>query len=171
MRHALTITLMLWTVPLLAQSNAPISAIDWLSQPSLATLSEKTLIVEDPTTGAVVEDITVIELDAPVTKSYGLIPAKISGIPQDFWTDLDPDTLTQIIGSLSELGLPAAEDLLLRALLAESLGDDAVLGVRVWTLLDRGAVHAAYSLLGQSEINNLESFALFAEAALLTDNV
>ena len=171
MRHALTITLMLWTVPLLAQSNAPISAIDWLSQPSLATLSEKTLIVEDPTTGAVVEDITVIELDAPVTKSYGLIPAKISGIPQDFWTDLDPDTLTQIIGSLSELGLPAAEDLLLRALLAESLGDDAVLGIRVWTLLDRGAVHAAYSLLGQSEINNLESFALFAEAALLTDNV
>ena len=162
---------MLWTTPLLAQSNAPISAIEWLSQPGLAPLSEGSLIVGDPTSGAVVDEITVIELDAPVTKSYGLIPTNISGIPEDFWTDIDPAALTQSIGSLSGPSLPAADDLLLRALLAESLGDDEVLGVKVRALLDRGAVHAAYSLLGQSQINSLESFALFAEAALLTDNV
>ena len=171
MRTATTLALILLTAPLSAQSNAPISVIDWLSQPGLVPLSEGSSIIGDPTNGAVLDEITTIELEGPITKSYGLIPTKISKIPIDFWTDVDPSTLTQIIGSLSGPSLPAANDLLLRALLAETLGDEVVLGARVRALIDLGAVHAAYSLLGQSQIDNFESFALFAEAALLSDNI
>ena len=171
MRKLLPTILLLYATQIFSQTNAPISAIDWLSQPGLAPLSEDGMIESDPSVGAILNEVSVIELDAPLEKSYGLIPANISGIPQDFWTDVDPNTLYQMIGSLPELGLPATDDFLLRALLAESAGGEAVLGVRVNTLINRGAVHAAYNLLGQSQVTNLENFNLFAETSLLTDNV
>jgi hypothetical protein len=159
---------LLMAPPLWAQTDAPISAIDWLSQPGLAPLSEEPLVVGDPTRGAELAEIDVIELDAPVEKTYGLIPSKISGIPENFWTDLDPRMLRQILNSVPLSGLPAADDLLLRALLAETLGDETVLNTRVQALIERGAVQAAYSLLGQAQIQSQEGFALFAETALLT---
>ena len=170
MKTFLPIIILLWATPLLAQTNTPISAIDWLSQPSLAPLSDDNLIESDPPIGALLEEVTVIELDTPEDKIYGLIPANISGIQQNFWTDLDPNTVQQIIRSLSESGLPATDDLLLRALLADSVGGNAVLRVRAKALIERGAVYAAYNLLGQSQIDNLENFNLFSEASLLTDN-
>ncbi|MDB9749300.1 hypothetical protein OAB19_02405, partial [Planktomarina temperata] len=162
---------LLMAPPLWAQTDAPISAIDWLSQPGLAPLSEEPLVVGDPTRGAELAEIDVIELDAPVEKTYGLIPSKISGIPENFWTDLDPRMLRQILNSVPLSGLPAADDLLLRALLAETLGDETVLNTRVQALIERGAVQVAYSLLGQAQIQSQEGFALFAETALLTGNV
>jgi len=171
MRRILPIILLLCVTKLLSQTNAPISAIDWLSQPGLAPLSEDGLIESDPSIGAILDEVSVTELDTPPEKSYGLIPAKISGIPQNFWTDVDPNTLHQMIRLLPELGLPATDDFLLRALLAESKGNEAVLGVRANTLLNRGAVHAAYNLLGQSKVESLENFNLFAETSLLTGNV
>ena len=171
MKKLLPIILLLYSTKLLSQTNAPISAIDWLSQPGLAPLSEGNLIESDPSVGAILDEVSVMELDTPLDKYYGLIPAKISGIPQNFWTDVDPNTLYQMIGSLSELGLPATDDFLLRALLAESKGNEAVLGVRVNTLINRGAVHAAYNLLDQSPVENLENFNLFEETSLLTNNV
>ena len=171
MKKLLPIIFLLCATKLLSQTNTPISAIDWLSQPGLTPLSENSLIASDPSIGAILDEISVVELDAPLEKSYGLIPAKISGIPKNFWTDVDPKTLYQMVGSIPELGLPATDDFLLRALLAETAGGEAVLGVRVNTLLNRGAVHAAYNLLGQSQINNIENFNLLAETSLLTDNV
>ena len=171
MLAAITLVLVLLTTHLSAQSDNPISAIDWLSQPGLVPLSKSTSIIGDPTIGTVLDEIITIELEGPIAKSYGLIPINISKIPTNFWTDAEPETLTQIIGSLSGPALPAANDLLLRALLAETLGDESVLGVRVRALIDLGAVHAAYSLLGQSQINDFESFALFAETALLSGNI
>ena len=113
MGKILPVILLLCATKLLSQTNAPISAIDWLSQPGLAPLSEDGLIESDPSIGAILDEVSVIELDAPLEKSYGLIPAKISGIPHNFWTDVDPNTLHQMIGSLSELGLPATDDFLL----------------------------------------------------------
>ena len=55
--------------------------------------------------------------------------------------------------------------------MAETLGDETVLNTRVQALIERGAVQAAYSLLGQAQIQSQEGFALFAETALLTGNV
>ena len=73
---------LLMAQPVWAQTDAPISAIDWLSQPGLTPLSEEPLVVGDPARGAELAEIDVIELDAPVEKTYGLIPSKISGIPE-----------------------------------------------------------------------------------------
>lgn len=171
MRAFLAFTILLSATPLTAQTNAPISAIDWLSQPGLAPLSLDQLVGQSPSKGAILDEITVTELDTALTEAYGLIPASISGIPQDFWTDMDPKNLNQIIRSLSGPGLPATNDLLLRALLAVTLGNEAVLIARVQALIDHGAIHAAYNLLGQSQIDSLEIFELFAETALLSDNV
>ena len=162
---------LLMAPPLWAQTDAPISAIDWLSQPGLAPLTEAPLVVGDPERGAELAAIDVVELDAPVEKTYGLIPSKISGVPENFWTDLDPRMLRQILKTAPMSGLPAANDLMLRALLAETLGDETILNIRVQTLIERGAMHAAYSLLGQAQIQSQESFGLFAETALLTGNV
>ena len=139
---------LLMAPPLWAQTDAPISAIDWLSQPGLAPLTEEPLVVGDPTRGAELTEIDVVELDAPVEKTYGLIPSKISGIPENFWTDLDPRMLRQILNAAPLSGLPAADDLMLRALLAETLGAETILNIRVQALIERGATHAAYSLLG-----------------------
>ena len=157
--------------PLWAQTDAPISAIDWLSQPGLAPLTEEPLVVGDPARGAELAEIDVVELDAPVEKTFGLIPSKISGIPKNFWTDLDPRILRQILNTAPLSVFPAADDLMLRALLAETLGDETILNTRVQALIERGAIHAAYSLLGQAQIQSQESFGLFAETALLTGNV
>lgn len=162
---------LLMASPLWAQTDAPISAIDWLSQPGLAPLTEEPLVVGDPKRGAELTEIDVVELDAPVEKTYGLIPSKISGIPQNFWTDLDPRMLRQILNAAPLSELPAADDLMLRALLAETLGAETILNTRVQALIERGATHAAYSLLGQTQIQSQESFGLFAETALLTGNI
>jgi hypothetical protein len=43
---------LLMASPLWAQTDAPISAIDWLSQPGLAPLTEEPLVVGDPKRGA-----------------------------------------------------------------------------------------------------------------------
>ena len=162
---------LLMAPPLWAQTDAPISAIDWLSQPGLAPLTEAPLVVGDPERGAELAAIDVVELDAPMEKTYGLIPSKISGVPKNFWTDLDPRMLRQILNNAPRSGLPAANDLMLRALLAETLGDETILNTRVQALIERGAMHAAYSLLGQAQIQSQERFGLFAETALLTGNV
>ena len=166
MRTFLPIIILLWATPLLAQTNTPISAIDWLSQPGLAPLSKDNLIETDPSIGALLEEVTVIELDTPEDKIYGLIPANISGIQLNFWTDLDPNTVQQIIGSLSESGLPATDDLLLRALLADSVGGNAVLRVRAKALIERGAVYAAFNLLGQSQVDTSSLLAAYLDPEL-----
>jgi hypothetical protein len=78
--------------------------------------------------------------------------------------------LGQLLGSLSTAGLPTTNELLLRALLAETDGNEAVLTARVQALLDRGAVHAAISLLEQSGINTPATFSLLGQSALLIGN-
>jgi hypothetical protein len=109
--------------PLVAQNNAPISAIDWLSQPTLAPLTEKNVITPQTNTDKVVNEITTIELDLNRDEIYGLIPQEISGIPEDFWTEIDSDTLRQVLMSQPSSNLPSADDLLIRALLAKTHGN------------------------------------------------
>ena len=62
--------------------------------------------------------------------------------------------------------------LLLRALLAETLGDETVLNTRVQALIERGArCRLPIAFWGKAQIKSQESFGLFAETALLTGNV
>ena len=156
--------------PAHTQNEVPLSAIDWLSLPGWAPLTEELFEPSLKPIDDTMINIIVTELALTETKSSGLIPAKISGIPKDFWTDLEPSMLGQLLGSLSTVGLPTTNELLLRALLAETDGNEAVLTARVEALLDRGAVHAAISLLEQSGINTPATFSLHGQIALLTGN-
>ena len=170
MRHFCIAVCLALASPAHTQNEVPLSAIDWLSLPGLAPLTEELVEPSLKSSDDTMTNITVTELALTETKSYGLIPAKISGIPKDFWTDLEPNMLGQLLGSLSTAGLPTTNELLLRALLAETDGNEAVLTARVQALLDRGAVHAAISLLEQSGINTPATFSLHSQSALLIGN-
>ena len=170
MRHLCIAACLVLASPAHTQNEVPLSAIDWLSLPGLAPLTEELVEPSLKSSDDTMTNITVTELALTETKSYGLIPAKISGIPKDFWTDLEPNMLGQLLGSLSTAGLPTTNELLLRALLAETDGNEAVLTARVQALLDRGAVHAAISLLEQSGINTPATFSLHSQSALLIGN-
>ena len=157
--------------PIQAQNNTPISAIEWLSQPSLAPIAEEKAPALETNPEKIPAKIIISNLKANNDKKYGLIPQEISGIPENFWTEIDSDTLRQLLLSQPSSNLPSADDLLIRALLATTAGDTNVLLVRVETLVDRGAVQAAFSLIKQAQIENIQSFALFVKTALLTNNV
>ena len=157
--------------PIQAQNNTPISAIEWLSQPSLAPIAEEKVTVPETNTEKIPAQIIISNLKTNNDEKYGLIPQEISGIPENFWTEIDSDTLRQLLMNQPSSNLPSADDLLIRALLATTAGDTNVLIVRVETLVDRGAVQAAFSLIKQAQIENIQSFALFAKTALLTNNV
>ena len=168
MRHLCIAACVALASPAHTQNEVPLSAIEWLSLPGLAPLTEE--LVGPSLKSSENTSITVTELVLTETKSYGLIPAKISGIPMDFWTDLEPNMLGQLLGSLSTAGLPTTNELLLRALLAETDGNEAILTARVKALLERGAVHAAISLLEQSSIDTPATFSLHSQSALLLGN-
>ena len=168
MRHLCIAACVALASPAHTQNEVPLSAIEWLSLPGLVPLTEE--LVRPSLKSSENTNITVTELALTETKSYGLIPAKISGIPMDFWTDLEPNMLGQLLGSLSTAGLPTTNELLLRALLAETDGNEAILTARVKALLERGAVHAAISLLEQSSIDTPATFSLHSQSALLLGN-
>ena len=155
---------------LFAQENAPISAIDWLSQPGLAPVAEEPVEKESRPTNSQ-NKITVSKLDILENKTFGLIPVEISNIPTNFWTELDSDTLMQLLINQPRSGLPATDDLLVRALLAETSGNTGVLLSRAESLIDRGATKAAFNLIKQSEIKDEKSFEMFAKVSLLTGNI
>ena len=162
MRGIYSLIFFMSAYPLFAQENAPISAIDWLSQPGLAPVAEEPVEKESRPTNSQ-NKITVSKLDILENKTFGLIPLEISNIPTNFWTELDSDTLMQLLINQPRSGLPATDDLLVRALLAETSGNTGVLLSRAESLIDRGATKAAFNLIKQSEINDEKSFEMFAK--------
>ena len=151
MRGIYSLIFFMSAYPLFGQENAPISAIDWLSQPGLAPVAEEPVEKESKPAKSQ-NKITVSKLETRENKNFGLIPQEISNIPTNFWTELDSDTLMQLLISQPRSGLPATDDLLVRALLAETSGNTGVLLSRAESLIDRGATKAAFNLIKQSEI-------------------
>lgn len=148
-----------------AQSNdTPLSAIDWLSQPTLAPITTPTPQSE---TGVAPQEIEVMELDGPAARTVGLIPAPISGIPLDFWADQANDTPRLAQKLRLNASLPAGHDLMVRILLSEAEGDNQLISARARALIDRGAVAAAFNLLGQVQFSEPANFAAYVDAALL----
>ena len=171
MMRAFLLIALVGASPVQAQNNTPISAIEWLSQPSLAPIATEKVTPSATNPEKIPVKIVSSNLKTNNDKKYGLIPQEISGIPENFWTEVDSDTLRQLMMNQPSSSLPSADDLLIRALLATTAGDINVLLARVETLVDRGAVQAAFSLVKQAKIENIQSFALFAKTALLTNNV
>lgn len=170
-----------------AGAEAPLSAIDWLSQ-SVATPNGA--VVETPKTGkpagrveapvspdgALPEDVAVSTLDAPSPDGAGLFSPAVTGLPRDLWgMGLETEIAARISAESPE-PLPALQGLLMMLLLAEaappadSAGKGNLLLSRTDKLLDIGALDQAQALIDSSGLNDPPMFRRAFDIALLTGN-
>ena len=172
MRNKLcTLGLIALTSAAQAQDDAPLSAIDWLSQPPVADL-----VVLPPEPGvtqtATQPDISVQPLDSP-KPAVGLVPATVSGLPPSLWAGSDPADLARLIRDISVRRTPALQALLYTLLLSEAapLPNDpemSVLMARIDRLMRQGAIDAAFALAEQAApTEDAQVFRRWFDASLL----
>ena len=158
-----------------AEAQAPLSAIDWLSD-SVATQVDP--LPSQPreeavTRGVTSETITVTALDDLSFDSVGLIPAAVSGLPRDLWGITPSGELARLLALLKPGLLPAMQDLVTLLLLAEldppvdSDPTDQLFLARVDVLLGLGAVDQAHALLERAGPETPETFRRWFDTSLL----
>lgn len=132
-----------------AAAQEPLSVIDWLSHRPEAETARP---AEPPATGgAIPPEISTRPLDA-ATPLLGLVPSRLTGLPETLWQGSDPATLVRLLASAGDGRLPALRTLLYTLLLTESRGPEGPGGeALLLTRLDRlralGAVDAALAML------------------------
>lgn len=161
--------------PAAVAQEAPLSAIDWLSEGVAAQGGDGTAAAEPSVGGgATVEEITVTPLGETSPDAVGLLPASITGLPRDLWGGTPSDELAEAIGGLTGGLMPAPRDLLFTLLLAEldppadSDPSDKLFLARVDALMALGAVDQAQALLERAGAGDARSFRRYFDAALLT---
>jgi len=158
-----------------ALAQAPLSAIDWLSEgvasDALPTVSPQEEAVSG---GAAVGEITVTSLDAVSTDAVGLLPASVAGLPRDLWGDTPSNELARLLRNVDTGRLPALQDLLFTLLLAEldPPADSDPTGklflARIDKLMALGAVEQAQAMLERAGPDNAARFTRWFDASLLT---
>ncbi|MGB5556891.1 MAG: hypothetical protein WBN04_02660 [Paracoccaceae bacterium] len=157
-----------------AQAQAPLSAIDWLSD----SLAMPAAIVppagqDDIAVSALPEDVTVTELGHPSPDAVGLFPVSVTGLPPDLWGSSSSLDLARRFRAERGDVLPALQDLLYKLLLAEleppvDAGARPTLFLaRIDTLLSLGAVEQADALLKRAGTHDPEIFRRRFDTALL----
>jgi hypothetical protein len=162
----------LTALPCAAGAEAPLSAIDWLSQ-SVATPA--TLPRPEPpvATVAAPSTITVAPLGGPSPDALGLVPAARAGLPRDLWGASKSADLARLLRAEQPDTLPAIRALLMSVLLAEldppvdSDPAGALFLARIDKLLDLGALEPALSLLELIDRPRPEPFRRWFDASLL----
>lgn len=153
--------------------EAPLSAIDWLSQ----SVREKPQpeVEDDPATGnAAHSTIEVTPLAAIRKDSVGLLPSHVTGLPADFWANSQTTRIVELIRAQSTDALPEILSLIGKILLAEidapedDTGKSELLLARADKLLDLGALQQAQALLERAGPNEAEIFRRWFDVSLLT---
>lgn len=159
-----------------AAAQAPLSAIDWLSQ-SLATAPGIGLSGEPAisSNGALPENVSVSVLGKTSADSVGLLAPSVTGFPRTLWGMGQTGEIASAVVASRLDGLPALQSLLLTLLLAEadapsdSAGGSALLIARVDKLLEIGALEQARALLQASgAVVSADLFRRKFDVALLT---
>ncbi len=183
--------------------KAPLSAIDWLSRsvkenppgaqttPPVLPLPIIVPTTEPPnnavnalpgpggsdaatTTGIEPSKIEVSPLQAIRKDTVGLLPASVTGLPQDFWGDSNIQTIITLISKQPTDSLPEVLSLLYTILLAEvdapkSTGPGSqLLLARTDKLLDMGALDQAQALLERAGPTEAQIFRRWFDVSLLT---
>lgn len=155
---------------MLDAQDAPLSAIDWLSQSV-----EPSRVLEQPTSGtASSPQVTVTQLDSPSKDPIGLLPPEVTGLPRTIWSNSDEATLVRLVRAERVETLPAIQEFLKVLMLAEAdppIGagpDGALFLARVDKLLDLGALEPAQSLIEQADPDTVPLFRRWFDVALLT---
>jgi hypothetical protein len=162
------------TLPAAAQ--APLSAIDWLSQ-SVIEAPEGAPRNEAPIIGsgdALPQNVIVSVLDGPSPDAAGLLPPSKTGLPQDLWGIGRAKDIAATLSAERADVLPALQSLLLTILLAEAAPPadiekpgDLVLA-RIDKLLSMGALHQAEALIETVTPMTAEVFRRRFDVAMLT---
>ena len=173
---------LLWPLPLWAQTQGPLSVIDWLGTQAAPRIVQpvvqpKPEIDEPPVTqSAVAPTVDVQPLGQGGPREIGLVPTKITGLPADLWVGSDIAKLSAKLAKLPDLHLAAAQSLLYTVLLSEArapgntvnAGDQLALA-RVKALMKRGALDPALSLIEQAGVRtSSKHFDLWMQISLLT---
>ena len=153
-----------------AAQDAPLSAIDWLSQSV-----EPARIAEPPVADGIrTPPVTVTPLDRPSKDRVGLLPASVTGLPPSIWANSDEETLVTLVQAERVETLPAIQEFLKVLMLAEAdppLGagpDGALFLARVDKLLDLGAIEQAQALIEEASPDTVPLFRRWFDVALLT---
>ncbi|MEL6644028.1 MAG: hypothetical protein AAFQ79_08845 [Pseudomonadota bacterium] len=157
-----------------AGAEAPLSAIDWLSD-SIAQPPDSTAQPGgDVTTNAAVGQIEVQPLGKPVGDAVGLLPPSATGLPRNLWGGASTDEVVVRLNAVPLDPLPSLRRLLTQLLLAEAnppldSGDtDRLLLARIDRLLAMGALERAQALLDRAGPETPERFRRYFDVALLT---
>jgi hypothetical protein len=156
-----------------AHAEAPLSAIDWLSQ-SVAQPPATVVVPPDPAASdPAAEPISVAPIEGTSIDSIGLLPVSRSGLPRNLWGQSATSAIVRLIRAERIDTLPALRGLLLTLLIAEIAPpvdgdrDGAVFVARIDKLLDMGALDQALALLDLVERPDAEVFRRSFDAALL----
>lgn len=157
------------------RAEAPLSAIDWLSQSVTMPAAMPLAPDEPPVSGGVVaEPIMTTPIDGPSPDGVGLLPATVSGLPRALWGPGETLVIAAAISAERVDGTPALQSLLMTLLLAEAEppADSGSAGVlllaRIDKLLAMGALDQADALLKAAEPLGPELFRRRFDVALLT---
>lgn len=160
-----------------ARADAPMSAIDWLSQSVASPISAvRPATGGQPVTGGVQASegaISVSPILGPSLDALGLLSTAKTGLPANLWGPTRSDEAVRLIHAERTETLPAIQSLLYTLLLAEvspPAGTDAdgkVFLARVDKLLDLGALDPALALLELPAQPTAETFRRQFDAALL----
>ncbi len=181
--------LMTTAAPVWAQSdaNAPLSAIDWLSesveQPPVAAASpvagtQATRTPpsdEDPVVqSATSPSVSVQPLGAPAPQALGLLTSASTGLPADLWANSDGETLAALLMAEQIDTLPAVQNLLVRLIITQAEpprqpdAPGAFFLARVDKLLDIGALEPAQALLEAATPDTAALYRRWFDVSLLT---
>jgi hypothetical protein len=170
-------SVILWgALALPAAAEAPLSAIDWLSQSVALPAALPPASANEPaiTEGAKTSDIAVSVLDGPSPDGTGLLSPAVTGLPRALWGLGRTEEIVELIRAERLDTLPALQSLLTVLLLAEAEppadagGRGALLLARIDKLLDMGALDQAAALLEAAGATEPELFRRSFDVALLT---
>lgn len=158
-----------------ASAEAPLSAIDWLSQ-SVATPAARA--PAEPGTAVATAlpapgRISVTPLGRPTPVALGLTAAARSGLPRTIWAGSPSQTLADLLRAERPDTLPAVRGLLYTLLTAEFAppadgdADNALFLARIDKLLDLGALDQALAILEMLDDPDPESFRRWFDVSLL----
>lgn len=184
--RAAALALILCSTALPLWAEAPLSAIDWLSQSVTAkphvVAPNATVIApaaaNEPAVaknGALPEDVAVSVIGGPSPDAVGLLSPAATGFPHDLWGLAHTAEVTAAIRDTRVEGQPALQGLLVTILIAEasppadSGGRAELLIARIDKLLELGALDQAAALLAEAgHVKNPEVFRRAFDVALLT---
>ncbi|MGJ8612247.1 MAG: hypothetical protein ACSHWY_14190, partial [Octadecabacter sp.] len=177
------------TAPVWAQTNddAPLSAIDWLSEsveqpevvaaaPVLGTQAIRTPDVNEApvANSATTPNVSVLPLNGAAPRVLGLLPPSTTGLPIDMWDRSDVATLTALLQAQQIDTLPAVQDLIVLLATAqanpprEAATPNAFFLARVDKLLDFGALETAQAMLEDADPDTPDLFRRWFDVSLLT---